>query len=168
MDSSAKGGPVTRLPLRVYADTSVFGGVFDEGFDAASRAFLETIREGRFSLVISTFVRSELEDAPKPVRECFERILPLAEIARPGLDALALRDAYMTAGIVGPRQGVDALHVAMATVARCELIVSWNFKHIVHYQKIPRYNAVNVLQGYQPIAIFSPLEVTDSEESEDV
>lgn len=39
------------------------------------------------------------------------------------------------------------------------MIVSWNFKHIVHYQKIPLYNTVNVRQGYDAIFIYSPLEV---------
>jgi hypothetical protein len=39
------------------------------------------------------------------------------------------------------------------------MIVSWNFKHIVHYDKISLYNAVNILQRQEPISIFSPLEV---------
>lgn len=39
------------------------------------------------------------------------------------------------------------------------MIVSWNFKHIVHFEKIPLYNAVNTLQGFGPIQIYSPLEV---------
>ena len=39
------------------------------------------------------------------------------------------------------------------------LIVSWNFKHIVHCEKIPLYNAVNALRGYTSIGICSPLEV---------
>ena len=43
-----------------------------------------------------------------------------------------------------PRHSADALHVAQATVASCRVIVSWNFKHIVHFAKIPLYNAVNV------------------------
>jgi hypothetical protein len=54
--------------------------------------------------------------------------------------------------------------VAQATVAGCRVIVSWNFKHIVHFAKIPLYNAVNVLQGYGAIAIHSPQEVVADEE----
>ena len=52
----------------------------------------------------------------------------------------------------------------MATVSECELIVSWNFKDIVHFEKIPKYNAVNVLNGYAQIDIYSPLEVIRHEE----
>ena len=61
----------------------------------------------------------------------------------------------------------DALHVALATVAGCALIVSWNFRHIVNYRRIPMYNAVNTLQGFGDLAIFSPLEVI-ADEDEDI
>ncbi|RKZ47314.1 MAG: hypothetical protein DRR16_21720 [Candidatus Parabeggiatoa sp. nov. 3] len=55
------------------------------------------------------------------------------------------------------------LHVALATVAGCQLIVSWNFKHIVHFQKIPLYRAINIVKGYTEINIYSPPEVIDYE-----
>ncbi len=77
--------------------------------------------------------------------------------------ALELRQAYLDAGIVGPSSRSDALHVAMATVAGCDAIVSWNFKHIVHAGKIPSYNAVNAGRGLGPIQIHSPAEVLDYE-----
>ncbi len=71
----------------------------------------------------------------------------------------ALRDAYLSAGIVGPGAQRDAEHIAAATVADADLIVSWNFKHIVHYEKISGYHGINLLHGYSAIRIFSPLEV---------
>ena len=58
----------------------------------------------------------------------------------------------------------DALHVAIATVVKCSLIVSWNFAHIVHFNKIPLYNAVNRKKGYPTIAIYSPREVIEYED----
>jgi len=78
-------------------------------------------------------------------------------------EALNLRDAYLETGIVTEQWANDALHVAIATVAGCSLIVSWNFKHIVHFEKIPLYNAVNTLRGYGTVGIFSPLEVVKYE-----
>ena len=63
---------------------------------------------------------------------------------------------------------MDALHVAAATVARADLILSWNFKHIVNYQRIRRFNGVNALEGYVAIEIRSPLELGDEIENEDV
>jgi len=62
-------------------------------------------------------------------------------------------------GVVTPKSAEDALRVALATSSQCSLIVSWNFKHIVHFGKISKYNAVNTLNGYGQIGIYSPLEV---------
>lgn len=89
------------------------------------------------------------------------------EIAGVSEDALGLRAAYLDARIVSPKWSDDALHVAIVTTSGCLLIVSWNFKHIVHFEKIPLYNAVNTLRGYSHIGIFSPLEVIRYE-SEDI
>lgn len=157
---------VERIP-RVYVETSVFGGAFDVEFERASRMFFEQVRERRFHLVTSDIVQREIETAPETVRGLFDEMLVAAEILPISDDVLQLRDAYLDAGVVTPRWSVDALHVASATVARCELIVSWNFRHIVHSEKIPRYNAVNTLQGYGGVAIYSPQEVI-SYEDEDV
>lgn len=152
--------------LRVYADTSVFGGVFDDEFAEASIIFFEQVREGRFQLVTSAVVQAEIETAPEAVQNLFNELLPLAQIANVDEDALHLQQAYISARIVSPKWAADALHVALATVVRCPLIVSWNFKHIVHFQKIPLYNAVNILQGYSSISIYSPREVIRYEDED--
>ena len=150
--------------MRVYTDTSVFGGAYDEEFKQASLTFFEQVRAGQFVLVTSAVVQAEITLAPLAVRRLFEELLEFAEIVEITENSLELRDAYLQAKIVSPRYSDDALHVAVATVAGCSLIVSWNFQHIVHFQKIPLYNAVNTLKGYQPIAIFSPREVIKYEE----
>ena len=151
-------------PIRVYADTSVFGGVFDEEFAESSLAFFNAVRRGRFRLVVSVVVQDELEDAPPEVRELFEEMRREAEIVDPSEDVVALQKAYLDAEILGSTWETDALHVALATAASCRLIVSWNFKHIVHYRKIPMYNEVNAARGFAPLAIHSPSEVVDEDE----
>ena len=86
-----------------------------------------------------------------------------------GDEAIRIARAYVKAGIVTPNSRSDAIHVAMATVSNCAAIVSWNFRHIVHFQKIPLYNAVNALHGYPDIVICSPQEVIDYEdENQDI
>lgn len=149
---------------RVYVDTSVFGGVFDDEFAAASRSFFDQVRQGRFALVTSAVVRAEIEPAPNAVRQFFREMIPWAVVVDPSAEALALRKAYLDARILRPRWAEDALHVAPATVSGCPMIVNWNFKHIVQYQKIPLYNAVNQVRGYSGLAIFSPLEVIEYED----
>jgi predicted nucleic acid-binding protein len=149
---------------RVYADTSVFGGPFDAEFDDASQAFFQQVRLGRLELVVSSLVEEEIRPAPLEVGRLFDEMLAFAQLVFPNSDTLQLRDAYLHAGIVTTKSKEDALHVALATVSRCSMIVSWNFQHIVHFRKIPLYNAVNSIRGFAPLAIHSPREVIDYEE----
>ena len=151
-------------PIRVYADTSVYGGVFDEEFVKPSKAFFDLVRQGRFLLVHSVLVRTEIEKAPQHVQSLFAEYEVTAEPVEATAEALELRNAYMKAGIDGPKWNADALHVAVATIASCRVIVSWNFKHIVHFQKIPLYNGVNQSMGYGSIAIHSPEEVISNDD----
>jgi hypothetical protein len=154
---------VVPVGVRVYADTSVFGGVFDEEFSRASRVFFDDVRAGRLLLVTSAVVEDELIDAPEEVRALFNEMLPWMERAELGEQALALRRAYVAEGIVTIKSAADALHVALGTVSACKVLVSWNCRHIVNFQKIPMYNAVNRLHGFAEIAIHTPLEVVGNE-----
>lgn len=70
-------------------------------------------------------------------------------------EVVALRRAYLDAGIVGVKSEDDALHVALATTSGCAMIIIWNFRHIVHCDKIRQYNAINALHGYDEINIFT-------------
>jgi hypothetical protein len=151
-------------PVRAYADTSVFGGIRDEEFAEVSKAFFEQVRRGHFQLVTSAVVQEEMQFAPQEVHNLFDEMLEMAEVIEITEDALRLQKSYLDAGILGERWATDALHVALATVSVCTLIVSWNFGHIVHFEKIPLYNAVNTLKGYSSISIHSPLEVVSYEE----
>jgi predicted nucleic acid-binding protein len=155
---------MTKHPIKIYADTSVYGGVFDEEFAEVSQAFFDLVRNGEYTLCVSEVVHQELSVAPEKVNELFQEFLPIAQLLEIGPDALELQQAYIAEGILTETWYDDALHVALATVAECNVIVSWNFKHIVNFKKIPLFNAVNVLKGYRQIAIHSPLEVINYEE----
>ena len=145
--------------MKIYADTSVFGGVFDQEFSEPSRQFFDEIDAGRFVLATSAVVEAEIEPAPEKIRAFFAKYAESAQIMDISEEALALRLNYIKSGVVTEASLDDALHVAIATVSGCDLIVSWNFRHIVHFDKIPKYNAVNVLNGHGHIGIYSPLEV---------
>jgi len=123
------------------------------------------VRTGRFLLVTSAVVQAEISPAPQNVPEHFDRFCTLGEVVDVTVETLTLQHAYLNAGIVGPASENDALHVAIASVNRCGIIVSWNFKHIVHFQKIPQYNSTNVMSGYSPISIHSPSEIIAYEEN---
>ena len=74
-------------------------------------------------------------------------------------DAEELAAAYIQDGAIGMAMRIDALHIALATVARVDVLVSWNFKHIVNLRRIHAYNAVNLKEGYPLLEIRSPWEV---------
>ena len=143
--------------MRIYADTSVFGGVFDSEFAAPSKQFFAEVDAGRFSLVTSAIVAAEIEPAPNHVRGLFEHYITLAEVVGVSGSAISLQQQYIDSGFIVTHAEQDALHVAVATVSKCVLIVIWNFKHIVHFDKLPKFNAVNTLMGHGQIGVYSPL-----------
>lgn len=153
--------------MLIYADTSVFGGFFDSEFAEATLAFFDSVRAGAFELAVSALVVNELEAAPPRVHSFFADIAPLVTRVEVGVEAYELQQAYLDAQVVNRNSETDALHVAVATVSGCRIIVSWNFKHIVNFRRIPLYNGVNQIQGYGPIAIHTPQEVIFDEEDEE-
>ncbi len=150
--------------IRAYADTTVFGGIVDVEFEAASRAFFEEVKSGKFALVVTAPLDEEIATAPLEVQALYAQMKTYAETVDITAEAQALRKAYLDAGILAAKSAADALHVAVATVNDCELIVSWNFRHIVRFSKIQRFNAINALYGYNSVAIHSPPEVTNEKE----
>lgn len=146
---------------RVYLDTSVLGGCFDPEFAAWSNGLIQDLRIGLFKPIISDVVAAEIQDAPEQVQILYAEIELLdPEIVKAEESALDLADAYQQRHILTPKFYDDGLHIALATVAEADVLVSWNFKHIVHLDKIRLFNAVNIEYGYKPLQIYSPREVT--------
>ena len=151
--------------IRVYVDTSVFGGTQDEEFAEASRRFFLRVRRGEFTVLLSAHTVDELAPAPRQVLQVLQDLPPhCVETVASTAEAEALAQAYIQAGALGEASHLDALHVASATVAGADLILSWNFKHIVCYDRIQLFNGVNVLHGYRTLDIRSPLEMDYGDE----
>jgi len=151
--------------LRIYVDTSVIGGCLDDEFAVESRELLDMARRGEVVLVVSDALTDELLEAPPPVRKTFDS-LPDGCLERVTVDTEVeqLQQKYIQAGVVSANAQFDALHVTAATVARADMIVSWNFRHIVNFQRMRGYNAVNLREGYPTIEIHCPQEVISYEE----
>lgn len=148
-----------RRQLKVYADTSVFGGVFDSEFSESSKAFFDAVDAGKFDLVISAVVVAELIPAPVEVRNLLGEYAEKATIVEVSEQSAALQSDYIKQDVVGERAIADALHVAIATVSDCSFIVSWNFKDIVNRKSITGFNEVNRMYSYSQIGICSPEEM---------
>ena len=149
---------------RIYVDTSVFGGISDPEFSEVTSRFFVEVRIGLHTLLVSDITARELLDAPRPIRLMLTEFEDSTEMIAFNDEMIDLRDAYLTAKIVGSRWADDAAHVAAATVAMADLIVSWNFRHLVKWEKMRAFNAVNLAHGYQLISILSPREVISNEE----
>ena len=152
------------MKSRIYSDTSVLGGCEDDVFREPSRRLLAAFVAGELTLVLSELTLRELGTAPEPVRAVVGRI-PQAHIEILALspEAEELAAAYIEDGAIGTRMRADALHIALASVARVDVLVSWNFKHIVNLRRIHAYNAVNLKNGYPILEIRTPHEVPGDE-----
>jgi len=78
-------------------------------------------------------------------------------------EMLKLAEKYMEQKIVSENYYSDALHIAVATVLGVDVLVSWNFKHIVNLDKIKLFNSVNLRERYSILEIRSPREVIENE-----
>jgi predicted nucleic acid-binding protein len=154
-------GGMREVPERVYVDSSVVSGLFDSNdHPERVRPFWDAVFAGSIRVVLSDVLDGEIKTSPQHVRDFFDTI-PKSQIERivstDESDALAKR--YITEGIVKPKSLNDSRHVALASIAGVDVLVSFNCKHIVKLNRILRYNAINVLSGYTQIEIRTPDEV---------
>ena len=151
--------------MLIYVDASVVGGCDDVEFSEDSLALGLLFIQGQYVMVLSEHTLRELAGAPEQVRK---RPLEIPQEHRILLgdndEAYALAEAYLEHRIVGPGSRSDALHVALAVVSECDVLVSWNFKHIVNLGRIRLFNAVSLEKGYRMIEIRSPKEILPDEE----
>lgn len=156
--------------LRVYFDASVFGGCLEDRFERGSKALFEAVRGKRIVPLISDMLIAELARAPRRVQDVFSAVLRGGSFERleAGDVTAALQEAYLYASVVTENYADDALHVAHPTLAKADVVVSWNFKHLVHPARVRAFNAVNTERGYGPVVIPTPDDVVGilEEESE--
>lgn len=150
---------------RFYFDTSVFGGAFDKEFEEVTLQLFERVKSGKLICVFSDLTETELLNAPENVKEYFknlpneykEKVIVTNEI-------LALASRYITEKVVGQTSFDDCIHIATATVCKADVLVSWNFKHIVNIYRIRGYNSINIRSNYPSLEIRSPKEILEYED----
>ena len=147
------------MKQKIYIDTSVFGGYFDEEFSFQTIPLFERIKNEEFILLYSSVTQGELENAPNYVKELVKSLkVDYTEYIDLSEDAIDLANEYISEKVVGLTSYADCLHIALATINRADYLVSWNFKHIVNIQRIIGYNAINIKNGYKQLEIRSPRE----------
>ena len=150
---------------RIYIDTSVFGGYFDEQFSKWSIKLFDEFIDGKKIAVISDVGLEELREAPENVMDILDKIpTDFINIVYSNEESQFLANEYIINKAIPPKSSDDALHIAIATISNVDLLVSWNFKHIVNYNRIIKYNAINLMNGYKTLEIRNPMEVLNNEE----
>ena len=152
------------MKTRIYVDASVVAGCEDDEFADDSLRLMECFVKGYYVLVVSGLTVQELAAAPDEVRGHLA-LVPEEHIETVALsaEAKALAEAYISEGVISASMRVDAQHIAIATLARVDVLVSWNFKHIVNLHRIRGYNSVNLRRGYPTLEVRAPREVLPDE-----
>lgn len=151
--------------LNLYIDTFVIGGYFDVEFEKETKLLFKAIFNGEFHVLYSSVTENELLNAPKQVRELLKLI---DENSKTRIEltegAVILGDTYIAENVVGKTSREDCFDIALATIHKANILVCWNFKHVVNITRIRGYNAVNTKLNYSTIDIRSPKEIVNYED----
>jgi len=149
------------LKTRIYLDTSVLSALLDERMpdrQALTREFWE--RRYQFELTGSDLVRSELARVSDPVRrEQLIKLLDELTIQSITLEMQELAKNYIALSCFSPAMFNDALHVAAAVLSRQDILISWNFKHLVNRARRAKVAVINLELGLPALEILAPPEV---------
>ena len=149
------------IPERAYVDNSVISGMFDENdHPERARPFWSAVFNGKIRVVLSDILEDEIARAPQHIRD-FYRTIPESQIERviSTSESNTLAERYVAEGVVGQSNLDDCRHVALASIAGVDVLVSFNCTHIVRLNRIRKYNGINMLSGYSQIEIRTPDEV---------
>jgi len=156
---------------KIYLETTIFNFPFVDDapqYRADTLKLFDEIRAGRFKPYTSKYVIDELEntkDAEKmgKMKALITDYNIETMLASP--EARRLADIYLKEGIIPARYGADAIHIAMATIAGLDFIISLNFRHIVRHKTIIETEIINAREGYKRVFIHTPAEVIDYAEN---
>jgi rRNA-processing protein FCF1 len=156
-------------PLKIYLETTVFNFKFaDDAPDKKHDAIklFEEIKQKKYIPYTSDYVLQELSKTEEPKRSQLIDLIQEYNVRFLETDKNAekLADKYVSENIIPKNYRTDGIHIAMATINDLDIIVSYNFKHIVKLKTIIGTESINLREGYKRILIYSPTEVIENEE----
>ncbi|MCL1793933.1 MAG: type II toxin-antitoxin system VapC family toxin [Oscillospiraceae bacterium] len=147
--------------LKVYLDTSVVSHLFADdtpGKMEDTNKLWEDFKADKYDIYISALTAEEIQKCSEPKRTLMTD--KLGEIDFQVLEETDeinnLADEYVNSGVLPKKSTDDCLHMAYAVVTNCDIIISWNFKHLVNYRTINKVKVVNTVNHYKEISIISP------------
>lgn len=149
------------MKLRVYLDTSVLSAYYDDRVIDRWRETEEFWKRlVQFEIATSELTQQELAQTLDPaLRFKFQDLFKSFTILKVTDEMKGLAQAYVKANVFSPLMFNDALHVAIAVHTRQDVLLSWNFKHLVNRRRRAMINEVNILQGLPTLEILAPPEV---------
>jgi predicted nucleic acid-binding protein len=159
------------VKTRLYLDTSVIGALYDTEDPKRvniAKTLQEKIEKGDYEAYISRLFLEEIMKAPEDIREDLISVikalnLPILEEVP---EILKLAEIFVEEGIIPEKYRDDARHIAIAVFYQLDLLVSWNYKHMVNVRVKNQVNSVSLRMGYKRLDIVSPEEVIEYGEME--
>lgn len=149
------------MRLRLYLDTSVISAYLDDRFPQRMQETLDFwARLSAFDVSISELTRTEIQDTADAVRR--SRMFDLIQgfsVVEVDNEMRGLAGRYLEHRVFPLSARDDALHVAIAVGSRQDILVSWNFRHLVNRRRRAMINEVNIAAGYPVIEIVAPPEM---------
>ena len=147
--------------MTLYLDTSVLSALFDtrnpERVEITREFFVTRISD---RLLVSELTLAEIAATPsEALRRAMAEVADRCETVEVGTDADRLASQYIEAGAVSEAFSADAYHIAIAVACGADMVVSWNFRHIVRRKTRDVVNMVNTMHGYAHIEIVAPGEL---------
>ncbi|MCB4792830.1 MAG: PIN domain nuclease [Elusimicrobia bacterium] len=152
--------------LKLYLDTSILNFAISDRENLelqimSTKDIIGCIKRGDYEGYISDEVLKEIEQAPKDIKELLFQVVKGTGLGllKADKDTEILAEKYIEEGLIPLKYRDDALHIAVATVNGMDIVMSWNFEHMVKLKTKKGVIAVNELMGYKTIEILTPQEV---------
>jgi len=146
---------------RIYLDTSVISHL--DASDTPEKMadtlrLWEQLQSGEYEVVLSSVVFNELNNCDEPKKSILESFLRTIKYDRveSSSDIVALASKFIDFGILKEKNFDDCRHIAAALLSECDIIVSWNFKHIVNAKTIKGVRVISTIEEFKDIMIYSP------------
>ena len=157
--------------LKIYLETSAISYLDqpERGDQSAdSHRLWEKIKAGEFEVVISNVVEAEIGDCDEPKRDVLNGYLDEIEYSTVKIDrrAVEIASRFVDLAILKQKSFDDCQHIASAITSGCDVIVSWNFNHIVNLKTMSGVKAVTALEGYDDLLICTPSTLIGGEEND--
>ena len=154
--------------LKLYLDTSTISHLFAEDTPDKmndTNLLWTDFAKNKYHICISPVVINEIKKCPKPRQSLmFEKLEQIEfQILNEVDEVYSLANEYVKGGVLNENSHTDCLHIAYAVIYNCDVIVSWNFKHLVNYRTINKVKVVNTMHLYKEIGIISPTMLIEEE-----